>query len=231
MLAHADAAGVEDHVAGGQLGEVAVVDELGHGGEIVVDIVGQGFGAGLKYIGDVDLTGAVVGQDGAHSAAGPAAAKAEEHGLVHLDSALFGKGGVEAHAVGVVANKLALGGFDHSVAGAHFLTQGVQLVQIAQGLREEAVAEDHPPRQHQHAHPDDDIGLDPVQNAVEQVVRVPGELRADPPGRIREHHHSQRPQHQRAQVLQQQLAGQLAAVDLARSLFLIQWYTPLPTRS
>ena len=35
-----------------------------NGGEIVVDIVGQGFGAGLKYIGDVDLPGAGQGAGG-----------------------------------------------------------------------------------------------------------------------------------------------------------------------
>ena len=109
-------------------------DELGHRGEVLVDVVHQLLGAVLIQVGDVDLAGAVVGQHGADGPAGAAAAEAEEDGLIHLHAALLGDGGVEPDAVGVIADQLALGGLDHGVAGAHLLAQGVQLVQVLQHL-------------------------------------------------------------------------------------------------
>ena len=123
--AHADAAGVHNHVALSDLGVVAVVDQLSHRGKVLVDVHDQGLSAGLIEVGDVDLLGSVIGQHAAHSTAGAAGTEAEEGGLLHVDLALFHQGGVEANAVGIVADQLALGGLDHGVAGAHLLAQAV----------------------------------------------------------------------------------------------------------
>ena len=109
-----------------------MVDQLSHRGKVLVDVHDQGLSAGLIEVGNVDLLGSVIGQHAAHSTAGAAGTEAEEGGLLHVDLALFHQGGVEANAVGIVANQLALGGLDHGVAGAHLLAQGVQLVQVAQ---------------------------------------------------------------------------------------------------
>ena len=134
MGSHADSAGVQDDIAGSDLGEIALRDKFRDRSEVLVDVIDQGLSELRIEVGDVDLACAVVSQNRAHRAACTAGTEAEEHALARLDPALFRNGSVESGAVSIVALQLSFRSLDNSVAGAHLFAQRIQLIKILQDL-------------------------------------------------------------------------------------------------